>query len=213
MKTIFLITTAITILAINTYGQDNSSNARTKIQLGLKAGANYSNIYDSKGEQFDAEGKFGAAAGLFLAIPIGRFLGVQPEIMYSQKGYKQTGSFLGSNYDLTRTTHYFDIPLLVSIKPVSFLTLQLGPQFSYLMKQKNAFNSALGGVTNENEFDNDNIRKNTLGAVVGIDFNFNRIVVGTRASWDLQNNKGDGTSTNPRYKNALVQATIGFRLF
>jgi hypothetical protein len=213
MKTILFITTAITLLAINSYGQGSGSNARTKIQIGLKAGANYSNIYDSKGENFDAEAKFGAAAGIFLAIPIGKFLGIQPEIMYSQKGYKQTGSFLGSNYDLTRTTHYIDIPLLVSIKPVSFLTIQLGPQFSYLMKQKNVFNSPLGTVVQESEFTNDNIRKNTLGAVVGIDFNFNKIVLGTRAGWDLQNNNGDGTSTNPRYKNAYVQATLGFRVF
>jgi hypothetical protein len=205
-----LLIAAAALFAINSYGQDGGSNS---IHLGLKAGVNYSNIYDSKTDEYDANGKFGLAAGGFLAIPIGRFLGIQPEVMYSQKGYKQSGSVLGTGYDFTRTSHYLDIPLLVSIKPTSVLTFQLGPQFSYLMRQKTTVNTGLGTVIDDNDFDNDNIRKNTLGAVVGVDFNFDKVVFGTRAGWDLQNNNGDGTSTNPRYKNVVVQATLGFRIF
>ncbi|MBA4849171.1 porin family protein [Emticicia sp. BO119] len=210
MKKALLITTAFALFAISSYGQNGGTNS---IHLGAKMGLNYSNIYDSKNDEYDANGKFGFAAGGFLAIPIGRFLGIQPEVMYSQKGYKQSGSFLGSNYDFTRTSHYLDIPLLVSIKPTSVLTFQFGPQFSYLMRQKTTINSGLGTVINDDEFDNDNIRKNTLGAVVGVDFNFDKVVFGTRAGWDLQNNNGDGSSTNPRYKNVVVQATLGFRIF
>lgn len=209
MKKVFFIA-AMAFLAINSYGQNGGTNS---IHLGVKAGLNYSNIYDSKNDQYDANGKFGAAAGAFLAIPIGRFLGIQPEVLYSQKGYKQSGSVLGSGYDFTRTSHYLDIPLLVSIKPTSVLTFQLGPQFSYLMRQKTTINSGLGTVVDDTDFDNDNIRKNTLGAVIGVDFNFDKVVFGTRAAWDLQNNNGDGTSTNPRYKNVVVQATLGFRIF
>jgi hypothetical protein len=213
MKKALLIVTAITLLSVHANAQSGSANSTTGVHLGLKAGLNFSNIYDSNSEEYDADGKFGAAAGAFLSIPLGSFLGIQPEVMYSQKGYRQSGSFLGSNYEFTRTSHYLDVPLLLSIKPTSVLTFQVGPQFSYLMKQKNSFKTGLGSVTNENEFDNDNIRKNTLGAVVGVDFNFDRIVFGTRAGWDLQNNNGDGTSTNPRYKNVVVQATLGFRIF
>ena len=210
MKKALLITAVVALFAVNSYGQDGGSNS---IHLGVKAGLNYSNIYDSKNDEYDANGKFGVAAGGFLAIPIGRFLGIQPEVLYSQKGYKQSGSVLGSSYDFTRTSHYLDIPLLVSIKPTSVLTFQLGPQFSYLMRQKTTINSGLGTVIDEDEFDNDNIRKNTLGAVIGVDFNFDKVVFGTRAGWDLTNNNGDGTSTNPRYKNVVVQATLGFRIF
>lgn len=210
MKKALFITAAVALLAINSYGQNGGTNS---IHLGIKAGLNYSNIYDSKNDEYDANGKFGGAAGAFLAIPIGRFLGIQPEVMYSQKGYKQSGSVLGSGYDFTRTSHYLDIPLLVSIKPTSVLTFQLGPQFSYLMRQKTTINSGLGTVVDDTDFDNDNIRKNTLGAVVGVDFNFDKVVFGTRAGWDLQNNNGDGTSTNPRYKNVVVQATLGLRIF
>ena len=211
MRKLLLILT-LAIIGINLCEAQVSDDSRKKFQFGLKIGSNFSNIYDSNGENFEAKGKFGLAGGVFMAIPIGKFLGVQPEVLFSQKGYKQTGTFLGSTYDLTRTTDYIDIPLLLSIKPVNFLTIQLGPQFSFLTKQKDVFKNALATVEQQDEFKNTNIRKNILCAVGGIDINIKRIVIGARAGWDIQNNNGDGTSTNPRYKNAWVQATLGFRI-
>ena len=208
MKKILLVAAVLACIANNSIGQDY----RKKFQFGLKAGTNFSNIYDSQGDTFDAESKFGLAGGVFMAIPIGKILGIQPEVLFSQKGYKQTGSFLGSTYELNRTTNYIDIPLLVSIKPVSNMTIQVGPQYSYLLKQNDVFANDLTSIQQQNEFKNDNIRKNTLCFIGGVDFNVNRVVIGTRAGWDVLNNSGDGTSTNPRYKNAWLQATIGFRI-
>ncbi|CAH0997946.1 hypothetical protein EMA8858_04081 [Emticicia aquatica] len=209
MKKILLVVAALALTSTVVFGQESN---RKKFQVGLKAGANYSNIYDSKGEAFSADGKYGLAGGLFLAIPIGKFLGIQPEVLFSQKGYKQTGSFLGGTYELTRTTDYIDIPLLISIKPIEFLTIQVGPQYSFLMKQKDVFTNSLATVEQQQEFKNTNIRKNTLCLVGGVDINIRRVVLGARAGWDVQNNNGDGTSTNPQYKNAWVQATLGFRI-
>ncbi|WP_394993799.1 porin family protein [Emticicia sp.] len=212
MKKIFLAVAIIALIANNSIAQENNTDFRKKFQFGLKVGTNYSNIYDSQGDKFDAEGKFGLAGGVFFAIPIGKFLGIQPEILFSQKGYKQTGTFLGSTYNLTRTTDYIDIPLLISIKPTNLLTLYVGPQYSYLMKQKDVFANSLTTIEQQNEFKNDNIRKNTLCLVSGIDVNIKKVVIGARAGWDVQNNNGDGTSTNPRYKNAWIQATLGLRI-
>jgi hypothetical protein len=190
----------------------NSEYSRGKVNLGIKGGINYSNNYDSDDKDFTAENKVGFAGGVFFAIPIGKFVGVQPEILYSQKGYKQSGVFLGGNYELTRTTDYLDIPLLLSIKPAKFITIQAGPQFSYLLKQKDVFTNPLSTIEQENEFKNDKIRKNILGVVGGFDFNLNKVVLGLRAGLDIQNNNGDGTSTNPRYRNAWSQATLGLRI-
>jgi hypothetical protein len=134
-------------------------------------------------------------------------------VIYSEKGFKATGAFLGSNYSATRTTTYIDVPILLAIKPVSFLTILAGPQYSFLVKQENNFTSSLAVVDQQKIFDNDNIRKNTLGLTGGVDINLSNFVIGARAGWDVQNNNGDGSSTTPRYKNAWYQATIGYRLF
>ncbi len=187
------------------------TDSREKFFFGLKGGTNYSNVYDRAGENFAADSKFGFVGGVFLTIPIGKYVGIQPEILFSQKGFKGSGTLLGSSYALTRTTNYIDVPLMISIKPAPGISLMAGPQFSYLLKQKDEFETAI--TTNEQiqEFENDNIRKNTLGFIGGIDFNFDHVVLGTRVGWDIKHNNGDGTQTTPRYKNVWLQATLGFR--
>lgn len=207
MKKLFLITIIIAVTAIKSFSQQT----RDAFSFGLKIGSNYSNVYDSQGEKFAADGKFGLAAGAFFSLPLGKFFGIQPEILYSEKGFKASGSFLGSNYNATRTTTYLDVPLLLAIKPISFLTILAGPQYSFLIKQNNNFTSSLTTVDQQKIFDNDNIRKNVLSLTGGVDINLSSFVIGARAGWDVQNNNGDGTSTTPRYKNVWYQATIGFR--
>ena len=209
MKRLLLSVAVIGLSVGSSYAQ----NTRDEISFGLKVGSNYSNVYDSQGDRFAAEGKYGLAAGAFLTLPIGKLIGIQPEVIYSEKGFKATGAFLGSNYSATRTTTYIDVPLLLTVKPTSFLTILAGPQYSFLVKQENNFTSTLATVDQQKIFDNDNIRKNTLGLTGGVDINLSNFVIGARAGWDVQNNNGDGSSTTPRYKNAWYQATIGYRLF
>ena len=208
MKKVILLLVAIIFVANLLNAQENNTDLREKLQFGLKAGANYSNIYDSQAQEFNTEYKFGFVAGAFLALPIGKFIGLQPEILFSQKGYKSTGTFLTIPYKFTHTTSYIDIPLLLAIKPSPFITLLAGPQYSFLMNQKDVFTGGSLTVDQEKTFKND---KSVLCFLGGIDINITQLVLGVRAGWDLQNNNGDGTSTNPRYKNVWYQATLGFR--
>lgn len=152
-------------------------------------------------------------AGAFLSLPVGKLIEIQPEVIYSEKGFKATGAFLGSNYSATRTTTYIDVPILLAIKPISYLTILARPQYSFLIKQNNSFTGTLATIDQQKIFDNDNIRKNVLGLTSGVDINLSSFVVSAIEGWDVQNNNGDGTSTTPRYKNAWYQATIGYRLF
>ena len=195
----------------NSSAQETAPSFRDKVQFGLKAGSNLSNVYDAEGEQFQTEAKFGFAGGIFLSIPIGKYLGIQPELLFSQKGFQGRGAILDGPYVLTRTTNYIDVPLLFAFKPVEFLTILAGPQYSYLIKQTDVFANGTTTIEREQEFKNDNIRKNTLCFTGGIDINLEHVVLGARAGWDVQNNNGDGTSATPRYKNVWYQATVGYR--
>jgi hypothetical protein len=190
---------------------DNTYDLRNKLLFGLKAGVNYSNVYDSQGEEFNADAKFGAVAGGFIAIPIGLYLGIQPEILLSQKGFSASGRLLGNTYKFTRTTTYLDIPIMFSLKASEFVSIMAGPQYSYLLNQKDVFKNGSASIEQETEFKNDNVRKNTLCFIGGIDLTLKHIVIGARAGWDLQKNNGDGSSTTPRYKNVWYQATVGYR--
>lgn len=207
-----IVLTLITLFFISNISIAQTDNgSRTKLQFGAKVGANYSNIYDSESNDFKADGRLGFAGGVFASIPLGKYLGIQPEILFSQKGFQSTGTILGQKYESSRTTNYIDVPLLVAIKPISIITILLGPQYSYLLSQKDVFTSSIYSSAQETEFAKDNIRTNTLCFTGGVDVNINHIVVSARAGWDFQNNRGDGNPTTPRYKNAWYQATIGYR--
>lgn len=183
------------------------------VQLGVKVGANLSNVYDEKGQDFVADPKLGVAGGLFLRLPLGKFIGLQPEILFSQKGFKATGTVLGGSYSLTRTSNFIDVPVLFAVKPISYLTILAGPQFSYLTKKTDVLTSGNNTVLQEKEFQNDNVRKNILCFNLGADLNIDHLIVSARAGWDFQNNNGDGTTTTPRYKNHWYQLTLGYRLY
>lgn len=207
-----MLFSAVTAKAQYSNPQMQGADYRNMIQMGVKLGFNYSNVFDTQGDEFKADGKFGLATGVFAAIPIGSLFGFQPEILISMKGFQATGRYLGFTYDHTRTTTYIDIPLLVSFKPSPYFNLLAGPQYSYLIKQKDVFRGAGLSYEQETEFTNDNPRLNTLCFLSGFDIDISRIVISARAGWDLFKNNGDNTSTTPRYKNVWYQATLGYRL-
>jgi hypothetical protein len=213
MKKITLITVAIFTSLCSAFAQDNTTDFRSRFMFGLKAGANYSNVYDSQGDDFVAKAKLGFAGGLFVAIPLGTYFGIQPEVLYSQKGFKATGNILDGRYNLTRTTSYLDLPLFFAFKPSEFITLLAGPQLSYLLKQKDEFENATTTIAQELAFKNEDPRKNTLCGVLGVDLTMKHFVVGVRAGWDVQKNIGSGSDVTPRYKNVWYQATVGYRFY
>lgn len=212
MKKILLLSTIMISMVSFVKAQDEIDN-RDKIQFGLRVGGSYSNVYDTKGEEFDADAKLGFSGGAFIMFPIGTYFGIQPELMINQKGYKATGNLLFNSYEMKRTTTFLEIPLLFAIKPSEFITILAGPQYSYLLKQTDRFTSSTFSYAQEQEFDQDNIRKNIFGLVAGLDINLKHIVLGGRVGWDMQANRGDGTSSTPRYKNLSGQLTIGYKIY
>jgi hypothetical protein len=212
MKKAILMIALVTFSVSSSMAQTEltSTDYREKLFFGIKGGANYSNVFDSEGNNFESDGKFGMVGGVFVSIPLGKFIGFQPEVLFSQKGFKSSGTFLGAEYETTRTTDYIDVPLYLAIKPVEFITILFGPQYSYLLKQKDEFTSGSLTSTQEEDFSNDDIRRNTFSLISGVDLNFNHLVLGLRGGWDLNYNSDDA-STSPRYKNMWYQATVGYR--
>jgi hypothetical protein len=191
----------------------SSREAKRKVVFGFKGGFNRSNVYDMNSKNFVADPKTGGVVGGFLAIPFGDFIGFMPEVLYSHKGFSGTGTINGEVYGLTRTTTHIDIPLQLQLKPFSWFSMVGGIQYSYLIRQKDEFVVGSNSEQITKEFNNDNIRKNLVGVVVGGDLNFWHIVFSARGGWDMMANHGDGTSSTPQYKNLWFQGTIGYRVY
>lgn len=212
MKNNLIILSSLFLFFGTTVNAQNSDDEADKFHFGLKGGLNYSNVWDEQGQDFEADPKLGFVGGAFLGIPLGKSLGLQPEILLSQKGFQGSGTLLATPYSFTRTTTYLDIPLQVQIKPADFLVIVLGPQYSYLLNKKDVYKFGANSTEQEQEFNNDNIRKNIFGFVAGADIIYMNLVFSGRIGWDFLTNNGDGTSTTPRYKNQWLQMTLGYRI-
>lgn len=214
MKKIIKTSILLFAMAVSTtaFAQDgtttSSTDTRENFKFGVKAGINISNVYDEEGEDFVADGKVGFAGGVFFSIPLGKFVGLQPEILYSEKGFKAEGSILGVNYDFKRKTSHLDIPVHFQIKPTENLSILVGPQFSYLLETRNELGNFSGGM--EEEINEDNYKKGVFGLSAGVDFNIENFVISARGSWDLSKTNKDGEESDLRYKNQVIQFTVGY---
>ncbi len=179
--------------------------------FGFKGGANFANIIRDDNTNASSEMKVGFNAGVFLEIPIVNGFSFQPEVQYSQKGYKTSGTFLGSPYQYSANTDYIDVPLLAKLSPSKSFGIVVGPQYSFLTSTKYKFttnNTAYENLVNNS---NNNLKKNILGGVVGLEIGGENVIFSARYSLDFQKNEGDGTSSTPKYKNQVVGLSLGFR--
>lgn len=96
-----------------------------QVSYGIKGGLNYSNIYSTN---LNTNFKQGFHAGVYGKINL-IILAVQPEILFSQRGYVEENV-----KDVT--LNYIDIPVMLKVKIFPMLSIDAGPQFSYLINEK-----------------------------------------------------------------------------
>lgn len=212
MKKVLLFSILFLALATFVNAQEKEyDNRDNKPLIGAKFGLSYSNVYGEKGDSFNSDEKLGFTGGAFMMIPIGKRLGIEPEILITQKGFQGSGRMLGSPYSFNRTSTFLEIPILVAIKSSESITVLAGPQFAYLLKQRDEYSGLGVSYAQEQEFKNDDIRRNILGIVAGLDFNLKHFIVSARIGWDVLNNKANHTSETPRYKNSCTQVSVGYK--
>ena len=131
-KTIFL-SIALLFLAANTQAQ--------LLKLGVKAGLNYANF---SGTEIQTDAITSYHAGLVAEIKLMDKFAIQPELLYTTQGatYKTA---LG---DFENELGYIAIPVLAKIYLSKSFSLELGPQASFLLNEKNDFN-----LNDSNTFD------------------------------------------------------------
>jgi len=76
----------------------SSRDAKRRILPGFKAGINRSNIYDTQGENFVANKKTGFSGGVFVALPIGSFVDIQPKVWLGLQANRGDGSSYTPRY-------------------------------------------------------------------------------------------------------------------
>ena len=122
LQTIKLRNMKKSILSLMIFGASVLAFGQAKLEVGLKAGANFANTDVEDAESITAF--HGGAYGLIKLANIG----IQPEILWSKQGNELSVGSLTSEVDLT----YVNIPVMLKFYLPLGLNLQAGPQFGIL---------------------------------------------------------------------------------
>ena len=179
-KSAFLVASLLATAAV-------SSAQAQDIRLGFRAGANYSNLAGNINNQDTYNNKIGFLGGVMLNVPVTSdgFFSVQPEVLYSQKGfenkpteYSRTLPLLGTRTEKREgkvNYNYLDVPVLLKINAGGFIA-EAGPQYSYLLSSNNETKTTV--TTNgksetssaQNKNDVSGLNRNELGYLAGVGY-------------------------------------------
>jgi len=107
-------------------------------QIGIKAGANFSNVISAS--QISPGNRAGFVVGLYLAPPVKSIIGSRTELLFSRQGYNYASGTTSGNVNL----NYLVIPQYMTINITKFVQIQLGGQMAFLLNAK-ADSSAANG--------------------------------------------------------------------
>lgn len=155
---------------------------------GVKAGWNFSNVNSSA---FNSDFKHGFHAGVYANLSA-VIIAVQPELLFSQKGFKN------SNVD-TRL-NYIDIPVLVKLKVFPMISVDAGPQYSILVSK------ATEVIANAPQT-SPSYNNGELGGVVGMSLQVLRFGASARYCFGLQDLEDNGHA-----KNRLFQVSLSLKI-
>jgi hypothetical protein len=193
--------------------------------FGVRAGANISNVSGDLRDENRFENKVGFHAGVTANFGIVEdFFSIQPELLYSVKGFKNESSeftLLGQTRRREGKVNYnyLDLPVLAKIK-AGPLYFEAGPQASYLLSVNNETKTYINDnlqSSNTNEKSKDGLSEFEVGYVAGIGLTSknNAISFGVRyngafSDFVKKDMNFEGDLTNARHSTIMV--TFGFAL-
>lgn len=164
------------------------------VRFGIKGGLNYANQNGSditvNSQNYSTDAITSYHIGLVTEIKVTDGFSVQPELLYSTQGASYKNAFEEFKNELG----YLSIPVLAKINLNKTVSLELGPQASFLLSEKNNFD-----VNNAETFE--------FGVAGGLGFNITK-------SFFLQARYVLGlteASREAEVKNSVLQISAGFK--
>lgn len=175
-----------------------------QFHLGIKAGTNITKI---EGKSFKDEFRYGYHLGGFAEIGLGGNLGVQPEVLFNQYNTRVDSSFKNVYQNATNFSNYKDvklnyltIPILLTYKLGSLLSLQAGPQYGILISQDKTL------IQNGQEA----FKHGDFSMVGGAQLHISKLRLSGRYFVGLDNISG--ISDQNKWKNQGFQLSVGLAL-
>jgi len=186
--------------------------AQSTARIGVKGGLNASSLfYDNQGVTNKNE-RIGFNLGVFAQAPLGEFLAIQPELLYTTKGASADYNVLGLNGRNTFRLNYAELPVLLTFKLGQAVELQAGPYAAYLVNSNVNSNGSFG--TGTTAINADNFNRFDYGLAGGVNIYFGKAFIGARYGQGLQKiaNSGVASSVLGNAKNSVGMLSVGFSI-
>ena len=146
MKRIYITIALMVLGTISIKAQELKDRATA----GIKGGYNLSSVsFDGASE---TEKLHGFHIGFYGESFIGNYFSVQPEILYSQQGYK----IVDDNGTFTQKLEYINVPVMFKLYPVNSFFLEAGPQIGFSISHKETFDAGFALYDTSQEFEPSN---------------------------------------------------------
>lgn len=164
------------------------ANAQESLQLGVRGGLNLIKV---TGRSFNTKVQPGANVGIYGELNFSKQWTLQPELVWNQIVSKTSEEF-GQIYPGVGVTggqainNYLALPILVSFKPTPELSIQVGPQYGYLVNQTQGLR--------RDDLNKGVFSHSDLSIVFGGQLNLGKVKVGARYYINLSDVNGINNS-------------------
>ncbi len=214
-KRMIVMTMLATLLAATAaFAQEQQTSVDTGMtaKFGIKGGLNLTNLYvaDVSNEHMKA----GFNAGVFVKIPVTRGFSIEPEVLYSVKGARDTyNNFAQGNGEYRFNLNFIEMPLVAVVNLAPNFNIHAGGYAAYLVGANVQDVNSNGTIEGATDLNADNFRRWDFGLVGGAGFDIEHFTIGARYNYGLSNIGKSGNLSGDltqNSKNAGVSVYVGF---
>lgn len=182
-------------------------------RYGVKAGVNFSNMTIDDAD--DRTMKTGFHAGVFGRMGITEVFSVQPELLYTTKGFTNAYDNVLAEGEAKFKLNYIEIPVNLVYHLAEDFSFQIGPYIGYLASAKVSTDSSVLDffeIDTDDNIDRDNFRSFDFGITGGLDFTLDPLIFGFKYNLGLVNVVKDNIPAEQllgNAKNTVIQVYAG----
>lgn len=205
---------ALMMISISAFAQEQQTSAENVLRpkVGIKGGVNFTNLYvsDASTEHMKA----GFNAGIFAKLPVTRGFSIQPELLYSVKGSKDTyDHFVEGSGEYRFNLGYMELPVLAVVNVAKNFNIHAGPYAAYLVSANVQDVNSDGSIKGATDLNSDNFNRWDFGLAGGLGFDIENFTIGARYNYGLSNIGKSGSLSGDltrNSKNAGFSIYLGF---
>jgi hypothetical protein len=204
---------AASLSASSVFAQEQKTASESSLspKFGIKGGLNLTNMYVK--DVSDENMKVGWNAGFFAKLPVTRGFSIQPELLYTSKGAKETyNNFLQGKGEYRFNLNYIELPVLAVFNVAKNFNLHAGPYVSYLadVNIKDLKND--GTINDIKDLNAENFNRFDVGVAGGLGIDISNFTLGARYSYGLREIGKSGSLSGELTKdskNSAISLYIG----